>query len=266
MIPTARRRPILFVTAQRVSPSSSSKSWEMVALLSMLLLLLLQSVANIPCTHAAYIVTVPPKDEECFFMSSPKLPGTFFGNYDMLDDDYTADASSITSQNNIPESVTVVITEIVKHRVLHRSRRGTRGGNFKVDVIPGQKVRICVQNGIILGTGGSSFGKKQRKPIPDDVERTVGFQFSFEERNVHLELQAQNGKLVVATRTLIRELNRVIDHYGYMRAREAKHRETVEGTFSQLMNWTLLQGVAVIVVAAGQILYFRRFLEQRRYI
>ena len=69
-----------------------------------------------------------------------------------------------------------------------------------------------------------------------------------------------------ATQGLFRELGRLRDHYTYMRAREALHRETVEETFSRLMSWSILEGAAVITVALGQIVYFRRFLEQRRYI
>lgn len=214
--------------------------------------LLLLMIVGVSFCNAAYIVNIPPKDEECFFVSSPKVAGTFFGNYDLLDD----------SSSRSADAVSVVILDAKNQRILYRSRRGSNEGNFKVEVTSGQKLNICLQNGIW------NAGKRkavQTRPH-DGQDRTVGVQFSFEEKNPHVELNSQNGKLVRATRDLFRELGRLKDHYGYMRAREAKHRETVEGTFSQLMNWTCLQGLAVISVAAGQILYFRRFLEQRRYI
>ena len=201
--------------------------------------------------HAAYILNVPAKDEECLYVSAPKNAGTFFGNYDFLDDSSKA-----------IDVVSVVIMDANNHRILHRSRRGSNEGNFKVEVNPGQKLHMCVQNGIW------SAGKRktpQNRPH-DGQERTVGLTFSFEPKNPAEELLNQNGRLVAATRGLIRELGRLKDHYTYMRAREAMHRETVEGTFSRLMNWTLLEGATVVSVAFGQIMYLRRFFEQRRYI
>lgn len=200
--------------------------------------------------NAAYVVNVPAKDEECFFVSAPKSAGTFFGNYDFLDDSRVVDA------------VSVVIMDATNHRILHRSRRGSSEGNFKVEVKSGQKLHLCVQNGI--WTVGN---RKTAQNRPHDGKvRKVGLTFSFEEKNPSAELVNQSGRLVAATQGLFRELGRLKDHYSYMRAREAMHRETVEETFSRLMHWSLLEGAAVIAVALGQILYFRRFLEQRRYI
>ena len=200
--------------------------------------------------HAAYVVKVPAKDEECFFVSAPKSAGTFFGNYDFLDDSRVVDA------------VSVVIMDATNHRILHRSRRGSNEGSFKVEVKSGQKLHLCIQNGI-----WSVGNRKTPQSRPHDgKERTVGVTFSFEEKNPAAELVNQSGRLVSATQGLFRELGRLKDHYSYMRAREAMHRETVEDTFSRLLNWSLLEGTAVIGVALGQIVYLRRFLEQRRYI
>lgn len=224
--------------------------------------LLLIASTGISYCNAAYIVNVPAKDEECFFVTSPKLAGTFYGNYELIDDGSGDAADYSPSLPRSADAVSLAILDAKTSRILYRSRRGSNEGNFKIEATPGQKLSLCVQNGI--------FHAGRRKPGQtrehDGKERTVGLQFSFEEKNPHLELHSQNGKLVSASRNLIRELSRLRDHYGYMKAREAKHRETVEGTFSKLMNWTLLQGTVVVLVAVGQIMYFRRFLEQRRYI
>lgn len=216
-----------------------------------LLLWLSLLLLHIACCDAAYIMTIPPTDEECIFVSSPKAAGTFFGNYDLLDD-----------SKRSADAVSVLIMDASNSRILYRSRRGSNEGNFKVEVTSGQKLSVCLQNGIW------SAGKRktpQNRPH-DGEQRTVGLTFSFEEKNAAQELHNQSAKLVSAAQGLIREISRLQDHYGYMRAREAMHREVVEGTFSKLMSWTLLQGTAVVLVALGQILYFRRFLERRRYI
>ena len=43
-------------------------------------------------------------------------------------------------------------------------------------------------------------------------------------------------------------------------------REVTEETFSELLTWTIVEAVALVVVSFGQVLYFRRFLEKRRYM
>ena len=213
--------------------------------------LLLHLLLSISCCNAAYILTVSAKDEECFNLFSPKFSGTFFGNYDLLDD-----------SSRSAEAVSLVVMDAANHRILYRSRRGSNEGNFKIEVASGQRLNVCVQNGIFTAGRRKTVHKRSH----DNEDRTVGLQFSFEEKDPGMELHNQNGRLVSATRGLIRELGRLQDHYGYMRAREAMHREVVEGTFTKLMSWTLFQGGTVILVAVAQIMYFRRFLERRRYI
>eukprot|EP00429_Kryptoperidinium_foliaceum_P000539 CAMPEP_0176012078 /NCGR_PEP_ID=MMETSP0120_2-20121206/5611_1 /TAXON_ID=160619 /ORGANISM="Kryptoperidinium foliaceum, Strain CCMP 1326" /LENGTH=224 /DNA_ID=CAMNT_0017344955 /DNA_START=181 /DNA_END=852 /DNA_ORIENTATION=- len=209
-----------------------------VSLPSRWLSLLLVLLISVMCCESAYIVDIPAKDEECFFLTATKSPGTYFGNYDLLDD---------TSKS--ADAVSVVIMDAKTYRIYYRSRRGASEGNFKVEVSAGQSLQLCIQNGI-----WSAGKRKQVQNKPHDGEdRTVGFQFSFEEKNPAMELQSQTSKLISSSRSLGRELGRLQDHYNYMRAREAKHRETVESTFSRLMSWTLLEGCTVIFVACGQI-------------
>lgn len=158
--------------------------------------------------------------------------------------------------------LSVVIFDSAKNRILYRSISGAREGNFKVKLSLGQRVNVCVQNGL------KSISKR-KTPISkshDDLERVVGLKFSFEKQNDLVELHNQNAKVVSAALSLNRELGKLQDHHGYMKVREAVHRETVEHTFSRLLGWTLLEGGTVVAVAVGQIMYFRRFLEQRRYI
>jgi hypothetical protein len=215
--------------------------------------LVLLLVAYVSFVHAAYITAIPPKDEECFFIPAP--PGgsgaTLYGNFDLLDDGIA------------PDPLSVVVIDAKEAQILYRSRRRSKEGIFKVELKPDQKVNLCLQNGIVTAGGG-------RKSVPerthDGLDRTVGFQFSVEPKNEAKELKSQNEKLIEASRDLTREIKNLYNHHEYMRTREAKHREVVEKTFSQLMYWIILEGVTVMLIAAGQIMYFRRFLERRRYI
>eukprot|EP00934_Nitzschia_sp_Nitz4_P004129 Nitzschia sp. Nitz4//scaffold6_size259037//173770//174444//NITZ4_001094-RA/size259037-processed-gene-0.83-mRNA-1//-1//CDS//3329556953//4119//frame0 len=212
----------------------------------MLILLL-----GLACNQAAYIVSIPPHDEECYFVAPPRKTGTLFGNYEMLDDELS------------PKAFTVMVYDPAKkNRVLHRSVTGKREGSFKIKLLEGQKVNVCLQNG--LRTTGR--GKKAETKGHDGEPRTAGLKVSFEEQNELEELHNQNSKVSDAAVGLAKELEKLQDHHQYMKTREAIHRETVEGTFSRLMSWTLLEGFTVVTVAVGQILYFRRFLERRRYV
>lgn len=69
-----------------------------------------------------------------------------------------------------------------------------------------------------------------------------------------------------AVTDLTRALGNLVHHHTYMRVREGKHREVIESTFGQLMWWVILEGVLVVGIAGAQILYFRNFLERRRYM
>jgi len=203
--------------------------------------------------QGAYITSIPPKDEECFFIPAP--PGsqgaTLFGNYDLLDD------------NVSPEPLSVVVIDQKEEHVLYRSRRRSKEGIFKVTLKPDQQVNLCLQNGIITAGRGR---KAPSERAHDGLDRTVGFQFSVEPKDETKELKTQSQKIAQAAKDLTREIKNLYNHHEYMRTREAKHREVVEQTFSQLMYWVLLEGITVILIAGGQIMYFRRFLERRRYI
>lgn len=205
---------------------------------------------GISLCNAVYTVKVAAKDEECFYISAPQKGGKLLGDFDLLDD------------NKKPGSLSVVITDTKNERVLFRSRRGSKDGSFTVPLNAGQKVNLCVQNGIATSGGN----RKMPQSRHDGQPRTVGLNFNFEPANEALELHNQNNKNVRASWNLSKDIGKLDTHYTFMRSREAKHRSVVERTFSRLMGYTILEGFVLLVVSVGQILYFRRFLERRRYM
>lgn len=228
-------------------------SWRVFPANSLPLLLLRLSFLLLAAhpAKAGYIVTVPAKDEACFQINSHLTNGgTLYGNYEILTEDRSSDV------------VSVILMDAKNQRTLYRSRKRSTDGTFRVNLQANQKVELCLQNGIF--TAGKR--KTPTNRAHDGLDRTIGVTYDFEETNLAKELENTNQKLLTSTKTLHREIGRLQDHYTYSRAREATHRETIETTFSRLMSWVLLQGFTVICVAAAQIMYFRRFLEQRRYI
>ena len=223
-------------------------------------------------TEAAYIVKVTPRNEECFhILSSHEYFGTLYGNFELLDDETLKAAQTTTRPYPHHDSVSLIVLDSENQRTLFRSRRGRPNGSFTVSLKPQQRIQVCIQNGVWSAAGGGGGAKSygRHKIMNGDgggKTHTVGFHVSFEATDPLVELHTANKELLTSTQTLHRELIRLQDHYSFMRAKEATHRETVEQTFSRLMAWVLLQGFVVIVVAGGQIMYFRRFLERRRYI
>lgn len=201
---------------------------------------------------AAYIVDVPAHDEECFLLASPGLAGgTLHGNFDHLSDD----------KSNEP--VSVVILDAEKETVLFRSRRRASEGIFRITLKPEQRVNLCMQNGLITA-GRGKRSKSTRKH--DGEPRVIGFEYSVEAIDENQKVHSQNEKNEKAAKELNRGLLNLVNHHQYMRVREGEHREVVESTFSQLMWWVIFEGIIVIAIAAIQILYFRNFLERRRYM
>lgn len=61
-------------------------------------------------------------------------------------------------------------------------------------------------------------------------------------------------------------LHVLLDHQGYMREREAVHRNVTEATFGRVVSWTIAKVIVVLVVAFGQIWYLKKFFESKRYL
>lgn len=218
-------------------------------------------------THAAYIVTIPPRDEACFYVHSTLNSGTLYGNFEVVDEDSPGGGSNNNNKkNNKDDDISLIILDFQNQRTLFRSRRGHANGSFTVSLQAKQKVQLCLQNGIWSAGRGRHVPRKPSQQGDTGRSYSVGLTYTFEETDPAVELQVTNTKLLTSTKSVHRELRRLLDHYNFMRAREASHRETVERTFSRLMAWVLLQGFVVIVVAGAQVMYFRRFLERRRYI
>jgi hypothetical protein len=210
-----------------------------------LLLCFLSQVLLNTADASSYTVNIEARDEECFYVSYPPGASMMFGNYDQVDGAPSGPFS-------------LVVMDVDKERVLFKSLKGSRVGTFKVNLKEGQKASICLQNGL-LAPG------RREKPH-DGLERVVGFQFVVEPKDEGIGLQVQNGRLLKSSQELMRELSTLKSRHDYQRVREAKHREIVESTFSRLLWWIILESLVLVGVAAGQVMYLRRFLEKRRYI
>lgn len=56
------------------------------------------------------------------------------------------------------------------------------------------------------------------------------------------------------------------DHFSYLHFREVEHRRMSEQINDRVMGWTILESFLVVTMAIGQVMYWKSFFEQRRFL
>jgi emp24/gp25L/p24 family/GOLD len=170
----------------------------------------------------------------------------YSGSYDCLDDD--VDGSLIKA---------IVRNEQTKD-VKWESAKGETEGTFRLTVDPG-RYSLCLSSLVA--------------PEDDEHEATqVGFSLRWIPPPRTLPEgeegpEAKRALALVSTAVNIdQDWQNMLDHYDFLRTREANHRELIEAIFSRLWKWTLIEAVLVVFMAICQVLYLRKFFEQRRYL
>ena len=106
-----------------------------------------------------------------------------------------------------------------------------------------------------------------------DHDRTVGF--SVRVRPAMLRAQEENVEgpdtrvmtnLIEMSEDLLDDFQDLNDHQAYLKVREAEHRDLTEATYSRIARWTILEALVLMSIAGGQVLYLKKFFEQRRYL
>ena len=79
--------------------------------------------------------------------------------------------------------------------------------------------------------------------------------------------EAKRALELVETASFIdQDWQNLLDHYDFLRTRESNHRELIEAIFTRLWKWTLIEAIMVAFMAFLQVVYLRKFFEQRRYL
>jgi hypothetical protein len=157
------------------------------------------------------------------------------GNFDALDD------------NLSPDPVTVKVLDH-DNNVLYASHKGLSEDIFRVEAEG--RLNLCVQNGLTHESR-------------DDLDRSVG---------VSLQISAKRNdsnstfQLLGAAQNLHNKLWDLQSHHDYMRNREEAHRQITEQTFTYVVGWTIVEFVALVVIAIAQVMALRTFFEKKRYI
>lgn len=172
------------------------------------------------------------------------------GNFDCLDDDLEAGVVGVTLYDE-------------KSTPVWQSYMGATEGSFSV--YGSGRFELCIQNGRI-GSDDKFYPK-------DGIAREVGFA-------IRVASQSQRGMeggkagpddrltshLLEQSAKLMDGLHTMMDHQEYMRGRENKHSVLTEMTFNRVVQWTVLEAIVLALIACGQVLYLKKFFEQRRYL
>jgi hypothetical protein len=209
---------------------------------------------------AGFILTIAPYEEECFLIRTHNWKKSdvrlLQGHYQILSDpaDRTPDTVQMFVMND-------------EDTVFFQSQPGKINDVYQISVGPNQKYWLCFQNDAYHHYGEVEMSQDKH---PDDKDRQVGFGYRIQtlaqkaadvsELDSHVVQWGQiSNDMMLATQHLLQ-------HFEYMRGRESNHRATVEKTFSDIFRSALAEAVMVMLVAVGQVVYFRRFLETKRYL
>lgn len=222
----------------------------------------------------SYTAIIPPYHEECFRLIVPinewKTPRRFVGNYELLTD-------SMEHETVSAQPLLVYVMKVVEnHETVLWSQVGVSRGTFNVKIPIGSNAPrlywFCLQNSDV------EPDSHDEREHPDDITRMIGFTYKFVPDNDHallLELKNNKKDWDEEKKTtewnnrsieIEQDLNILVSHHDYLKGREVIHRTIVEKTFSNVLEYTLLEAFLVVCVSVGQVLYFRRFLENKRYI
>jgi hypothetical protein len=239
-----------------------------ITLQNILLLLCLLYVSTFPTTHASWILTIAPEDEECFLIRTPaswegKEP-LLVGDYELIDDhQYEANPLLVYVMRN-------------DDTVLYQSDASRPRDSFHVPLAASTRYWMCLQNSLHHPLPSAQQQQQQgdadgdSTDHPDHLPRQVGFHYQIvlgklrRDRATSLvDAHEQSAVWMQYAGTLDQQLGDLVRHHEYMRVRESQHRNVTEKTFTEVLVWTLAEAGCVFLVALGQVWYFRRFLEKR---
>lgn len=213
--------------------------------------------------EAFWVLTIMPYDEECFLIktsSTMKGMKSLVGDFELIDEG----GQGLTS-----EPLLVYVMEARKtDKILWRSPPMSDRGSFRVPISAENSSGywICVQN-----TSHGPDNREEEPEHPDHRARVVGLTYRVEkfrdDKPAPLVFSDQRHyEWMEKSIQVEQELRVLVSHHDYMRVREMDHRRVVERTFGGTLQWTLAEAAVVIGMAAGQVLYFRRFLERKTYL
>jgi len=218
------------------------------ALLS--LLILLATLFSLKPVDASYAISIDPGSEECYIFLTPIDVGTtstMSGSFEVLHDDVDS------------YELAVKIANLDTGESMHEVPSGTQEGDFKLENLKASsKFSICFQN--------------HADPVDDENEFDVGFNIRFHKpaRALDDEESGPDGERASQLTEKAWEIHQdweiLQDHFEFLRNREGIHYGMNNQIMRRLAHWTYIEALLVVIMAVGQIMYWKKFFEKRRYL
>lgn len=222
-------------------------------LILILSFLVLSSISNtfFVIVDASYAISIEPNDEECFIFMTPADVGgttTITGSFEVLHDDVDS------------YELAVKISKLDNGESLYESPADIQEGDFTLeDVQPSSKFSICFQN----------------NADDDDIENEfdLGFNVRFDKRPTRTLDDGVSGpdgerasQLIDKAAKIHQNWNILQDHFDFLRNREGIHYGMNEEIMNRLSRWIYIEAFLVIAMSVGQVMYWKKFFEKRRYL
>mmetsp|Transcript_3087 Transcript_3087/g.6664 ORF Transcript_3087/g.6664 Transcript_3087/m.6664 type:complete len:251 (-) Transcript_3087:193-945(-) len=216
----------------------------------LVLSLLLVAFSGFHAVDASYAITIEPGSEECYTFMTPNAINsfsTFSGSFEVLHDDVDS------------YELSVKVVNIDTGDAMHEVPSGTQEGDFELtDLKQNSKYSICFQN--------------NADQDDEENEFDVGFNIRFHDPPRALEDalsgpdQEHASKLVQKASKIQQDWDILEDHFEFLRNREGIHYGMNNEIMGRLATWTYVEAALVIVMAMGQVNYWKKFFEKRRYL
>jgi hypothetical protein len=197
--------------------------------------------------EASYSVDLRSDEKDCFLIRVPDdRPSIISGNFDLLEDERDIELNAW-------------LEEFSKHSSVWRSQSGAIEDDFSVTVAPKGIYALC-------------FNAIEEDEEYEGDSISVGFNIRLQglPRALEPEQEGPDARrafdLVESAGMIQNDWQNLLDHFDFLRKREAVHTTMTEQILSRVMSWTLIEAALVILMATAQVMYWRKFFEQRRYL
>jgi p24 family protein beta-1 len=155
------------------------------------------------------------------------------------------------------------------------SRSEAREDTFGVPVEAGAHVQLCFQSqfGANNNNNNNEQDEDDRTTTAELTQVRVGFGWRVHAtalRTLPDDVPGPDAEralhVVQAALSIETQWDNLADHFEYLRSREAAHLKVTQEILGRIMKWTIVEAVVVVVMAVAQVMYWRKFFEQKRYL
>ncbi|KAL3945749.1 MAG: hypothetical protein SGBAC_000136 [Bacillariaceae sp.] len=213
---------------------------------AMALMLVLGAVVT-PCNAVSYIATLQPENEDCFVVLVPRgKKSTIAGSFQIEDNDVN------------PKDFSASVTELPRGNIVYEPKKGSVEGSFSFETdLRSTHYSVCFRNN-----------------ARDDDDNS--FDVGFSVRVTDVPRAEEEGEVGPETKRAYELVDRAIkihedwsvmlDHLDYAHNREAVYEDLASSILYRLAKWTYIEAFLVIGMATGQVMYWKKFFETKRYL